>query len=164
MKIRLLKIILSWVAAIYMFLVALNNLTDPDSNLQYVHGVFSMQDVFSGDTNRWRAIQTPWLQWAGYSIIIGLELIIAIILWKGSFAMLRNRHAENQQFEAGKTLVSLGLGLGVFLWFFFFVTIGGEWFLMWQSDKWNGQSTAFSLTSIFLLLLIFINQNEPTKS
>jgi predicted small integral membrane protein len=40
-------------------------------------------------------------------------------------------------------------------WFVFFVTLAGEWFLMWQSSTWNAQSTAFSLTMITLGLLLF---------
>jgi predicted small integral membrane protein len=31
------------------------------------------------------------------------------------------------------------------LWFTAFVTMGGEWFLMWQSKTWNGEEAAFRL-------------------
>jgi hypothetical protein len=35
------------------------------------------------------------------------------------------------------------------LWFSGFITVGGEWFLMWQSEIWNGQEAAFRLVVIF---------------
>jgi len=34
---------------------------------------------------------------------------------------------------------------------------------MWQSEKWNGMPTAFSLTIIFLLLLVFHQQRDHDK-
>jgi len=44
------------------------------------------------------------------------------------------------------------------MWFVAFLSIGGEWFLMWQSHTWNGQDGAFRIFVvvglIFLLLVM----------
>ena len=43
------------------------------------------------------------------------------------------------------------------MWFVAFLTIGAEWFLMWQSPTWNGQEAAFrmfTLVGIVLILLV----------
>jgi predicted small integral membrane protein len=43
------------------------------------------------------------------------------------------------------------------MWFVAFLSIGGEWFLMWQSKNWNGQDDAafrmFTVVGIVLLLV-----------
>lgn len=71
-----------------------------------------------------------------------------------------NRKLDKRQFNAAKTLSNLGLALGVVLWFTGFMTIGAEWFLMWQSSIWNGQASAFRFVVVLFLVLIFINQPE----
>ena len=160
MKIRLLKIIFSFATAFYMTLVVLNNITDPDANYQFVRGVFSMEDVFSGETNRWRAFSSDGLVLLGFIFIVSLEAAIAFLLWRGSFGMLRNQNTTHEAYLNAKKYTTIGLGLGILLWFTLFISVGGEWFLMWQSEKWNALPTAFSLTIIFLLFLLFHQQHD----
>ena len=62
-----------------------------------------------------------------------------------------------QRFNKTKGLAILGLTLGFVLWFTGFFAIGGEWFLMWQSKIWNGQTAAFRLAVIFILVLFYVN-------
>jgi predicted small integral membrane protein len=50
--------------------------------------------------------------------------------------------------------------LGIILWFSGFITIGGEWFLMWQSDVWNGQQAAFRLVVIIGITLLYLIQPD----
>ncbi|WP_217430849.1 DUF2165 family protein [Sphingomonas bacterium] len=40
------------------------------------------------------------------------------------------------------------------------MTIGGEWFLMWQSTVWNGQESAFRFYTTILLVLVYFNQPD----
>ena len=53
---------------------------------------------------------------------------------------------------------------GLIIWsvtlVWYVITIGGEWFLMWQSKNWNGQNNAFLLCICFLLFLIDLNQHD----
>jgi predicted small integral membrane protein len=74
--------------------------------------------------------------------------------------MILNYNASAETFHSSKKLTITGLASALLLFFVFFITIAGEWFLMWQSEQWNAQQTAFSLCTIFLLALIFMNQNE----
>ena len=74
--------------------------------------------------------------------------------------MMRRLHAPALEFNKAKQTAALGLALGVLLWFAVFISIGGEWFLMWQSKNWNAQPTAFFLTCCFLLFLIYLNQED----
>jgi len=46
-------------------------------------------------------------------------------------------------------------------WLVAFLTIGGEWFLMWQSRAWNGQEAAFRMVAAPGMVLLVIAQPEP---
>jgi predicted small integral membrane protein len=48
------------------------------------------------------------------------------------------------------------LTVGFGLWFFGFSVVAGEYFAMWQSQTWNGQQTAFRLSTVILGVLIFV--------
>ena len=49
------------------------------------------------------------------------------------------------------------------LWFTGFIAVGGEWFLMWQSEKWNGQNAAFRLVVIIGITLVYLVQPDGEK-
>jgi predicted small integral membrane protein len=143
-----------------MALVCFNNITDYGSNFGFVSKVSGMEDVFSRERTGWRAINNSTLHHMMYISIILVELSIASLLILGSVKMIRNYKAPAVEFNASKKLTTTGLASAMLLFFVFFITIAGEWFLMWQSTQWNAQQTAFSLTIIFLLALIFMNQDE----
>ena len=42
-----------------------------------------------------------------------------------------------------------------------FVEVGGEWFLMWQSQTWNGQEAAFRMfTVVGIVLILLVMKDE----
>ena len=41
-----------------------------------------------------------------------------------------------------------------------FLTIGAEWFLMWQSKIWNGQEAAFRMFACVALILLFASRDD----
>ena len=47
------------------------------------------------------------------------------------------------------------------MWLVAFLTVGGEWFLMWQSKSWNGQEAAFRMFTIVGIVLLLLVQREP---
>ena len=57
-------------------------------------------------------------------------------------------------------LAIAGLICGFGLWFFGFMTVGGEWFQMWQSKIWNGQEAAFRFVASIGIVLVFLNQRD----
>ncbi|MEM0955408.1 MAG: DUF2165 family protein, partial [Pseudomonadota bacterium] len=71
------------------------------------------------------------------------------------------RSAAPPTYARAVLLASWGLMIGVLLWFGGFITVGAEWFLMWQSQIWNGQQAAFRFVVCLLACLIFINLPEP---
>ncbi len=49
-----------------------------------------------------------------------------------------------------------GLTLGFLLWQTGFMTIGGEWFGMWQSKQWDGVPSAFRFVMVIIAVLTFV--------
>ena len=160
MNTRQIRIGISVALTCYMLLVCFNNIADSGSNFMFVTKVVSMEDVFSRDHTGWRAISNKELHKLIYLFIVAAELLITTLLLWGTLKMIRNYRSSAELFNSSKKMALTGLTSAMLLFFVFFITIAGEWFLMWQSEKWNAQQTAFSLSTIFLLALIFINQDE----
>ena len=160
MNSRLTKLLFSCAVSLYISLVCFNNIFDYSSNFPFVKMVASMEDTFSKEKNGWRSINNESLYLIMFIVIVIWELLIAGFLWFGSFKMINNLRASATEFTSAKKYTSIGLSLGVLLWFVVFISIAGEWFLMWQSKTWNAQVTAFLLTCSFLLFLINHNQQD----
>ena len=159
MTLRLSKVVLLAGAASYATLVALNNTTDYGTNFAFVQHVLAMDSTFSNNSLAWRAIHHPVLHHAAYVIIILVEWLVAVLGWVACTKMSRSCR-DKQQFERGKAWATAALTLGITLWFTGFIVIGGEWFLMWQSTQWNGTQSAFRISVLLVLLLIFINMED----
>ncbi len=153
------KVILIWAIALFASLVAFNNVTDYGSNYQFVSHVLRMDTTFPENRAMWRAIDSPFLNHAIYWFIILAETVVAILCWLGGFQLFRCI-GDSARFNGAKSVAIMGLTLGIILWFTCFITVGGEWFLMWQSEKWNGQESAFRLTVIFGLVLVYLIQPD----
>lgn len=160
MNSRLIKIFFSCSVALYITLVAFNNVTGYSSNFQFISNISEMNDVFSKDRDGWRSVNNASLHHLFFIIIIIWELSIAALMWFGAFRMIKKFNASTTEFKSAKKFTSIGLSIGVLLWFTVFISIAGEWFLMWQSKAWNAQSPAFFLTCCFLLFLIHHKQED----
>lgn len=160
MQLRLSKILITSLSCVFLIVVVFNNLTDPDSNYQFVKHVLSMDTTFPGNTLMYRAITSPLLHKAFYAGIIGWEAMTCGLIGTGTLRLWKARRADLATWKKAKGLASLGLTAGLFQWYFIFMTMGGEWFLMWQSKTWNGQDAAFRLFAFMGLTLIFLNQAD----
>jgi predicted small integral membrane protein len=154
--IRAAKIAMVAAIALFATLVAFGNLTDYNTNFVFVQHVMSMDTVFAFSTIKYRAITNPALHHAAYAIIIAAEIAIAALCWIGAFVLLRRLHAAATDFNRAKAFAVAGLTLGFLLWQVGFMSIGGEWFGMWQSQQWNGVPSAFRFTMVILAVLIFL--------
>ena len=163
---RLAKVSLVAATAVFVSLVVFNNLTDYDSNYQFVLHVMNMSTTFPGNHGMWRAINVPWMHHLTYASIILWELVTAGLCWVGAWRLLRTARGSAAGFFAAKSAAVAGLSLSLLQWLIAFLTVGGEWFLMWQSPVWNGQTAAgrmFDAVGIVLLFLV-LPDAEPTQS
>lgn len=157
---RLLRALFVAAVALFALLVALNNVTDYGSNFRFVTHVLSMDTTYEGNNLTWRAVQAPWMHHAAYAIIILAEAATGVFCALGAWCLLRDRHVPPAAFERSKRLATVGLAIGIILWFTGFLTVGAEWFLMWQSERWNGQEAAFRFVMVLFATLIFLHLPE----
>ena len=160
MTIRYAKIAMTLALAAFAFMTVFNNITDYGSNFNFVQHVLSMDTTFPDNAARYRAIDLPWVWHGAYWLIILGEAITCGLLGYGALQLWRSRSAGGHEFRLARKWAVAGLTTGFFVWFFGFMVVGGEWFLMWQSDIWNGQDAAFRFYMAILGVLIFLNQPD----
>ena len=146
------------VAAIALFatLVAFGNLTDYNTNFAFVQHVLSMDTIFPFSTIKYRAITSPAAHHVAYALIIAAEVLTAVLCWIGTVALARRLRADARTFHRAKRFAIAGLALGFLLWQVGFMSIGGEWFGMWQSQQWNGVASAFRFAMVIIAVMIFV--------
>ncbi|MCC5023171.1 MAG: DUF2165 domain-containing protein [Candidatus Synoicihabitans palmerolidicus] len=154
--------------AVFLFIVVLNNAVfDYASNYAFVQHVLAMDSLFSGDSQVWRALRDPtpedgswWFYHVFYSSIIVWEAAAGVLCGIAAWRMWSTRSAAKSSFQEAKPFATLGLTISMLQWFFAFITVGGEWFLMWQPSTWNGQDAAFRMFTCLGVILIFLHQTE----
>ncbi len=157
---RICKSIVCLSLAIFALLVCLNNVMDYNSNYTFVQHTLSMDTVFPGNTLKYRAILDPFVWSLAYGLIIFAEFLTGALLLIGAIGLFKNIHSP-LAFNRAKNWAYLGCLVGFLLWFFGFIIIGGEWFCMWQSEKWNGIEAAFRFVVITMFTLLFTAMPDP---
>ncbi|WP_367132701.1 DUF2165 domain-containing protein [Saccharothrix sp. HUAS TT1] len=145
---------LTGITALYMGLVVFGNVTDYGTNHAFVQHVLAMDTTFGSENTVWRAITSPTAVTVVYVLIILWEAVTALVLLAGLVAWLRRRE------EVARRLSSAGWVMQVLLFGGGFIAIGGEWFLMWQSQDWNGLSAAFQNFVIAALGLVLLHASK----
>jgi predicted small integral membrane protein len=157
MMIRMAKLLLLASIAFLYALVVFNNLTDFESNAQFVRHVLSMDTTIPGNHGMWRSISSPTIDLVFYLSIIAWEALTTLLLCWGAVRLARALRLPAAAFNSAKSLPLLALTSSLLMWLVAFLTVGGEWFLMWQSRTWNGQEEAFRnfavVGIVFLILL-----------
>jgi predicted small integral membrane protein len=157
---RAAKLLLLSGIALYYSLVVINNLTDFDSNYEFVRHVLSMDSTFAGNHGQWRALTCPAAHLTFYIGIIAWEIITTILLWWGAWRLLRALRLGADAFNAAKRVAVAALTLSMLMWLVAFLSVGGEWFLMWQSHVWSGQEEAFRMFAVVGLVLLLVLQRD----
>lgn len=160
MTARATKISLVLAVALFHTLVVFNNLTDYNTNYQFVRHVLMMDSTAPGNQGMWRAINSPAWQTAAYICIIGWESVVMMLCWAGSWRMMRQYTSSSAAFESAKHVAISALTLALLMWLVAFLTVGGEWFLMWQAKTWNGQDAAFRMFTVIGIVLLLVVQPE----
>jgi len=150
------KIALIFAIALFYTFVVLNNVTDYDSNYQFVRHVLMMDSTFPGNHGMWRAINSPTIHTAFYVSIIAWEAITMLLAWAGGFRLVRAFSTGAVEFHRSKSIALLALAIALLMWLVAFLSVGGEWFLMWQSRTWNGQDAAFRMFAVIGIILVLV--------
>jgi predicted small integral membrane protein len=156
MTLRGAKTALVFAVALFYSLVVLNNLTDYDSNYQFIRHVLMMDSTFPANRGMWRAMNSPAIHSIFYISIILWESITMILCWWGALRLARAVRTTAAAFHQAKRVAIVALTLSLLMWLVAFLGIGAEWFLMWQSKTWNGQEAAFRMFTVVGIVLIFV--------
>ncbi|OYU98833.1 MAG: hypothetical protein CFE26_26865 [Verrucomicrobiales bacterium VVV1] len=143
-----------------MLIVVFNNLTDYGSNYGFVFHVLAMDTTFPGNAGMWRSIHSVPVYHAFYASIILWEAVACGLMFAGAWKLWQARGASAAAFNLAKGLAIAGLALNLLQWLVAFITVGGEWFLMWQSKSWNGQEAAARMFMIAGIILLFLNTRD----
>jgi predicted small integral membrane protein len=159
--VRVCKVVLVAAMAFFFTLVVFNNVTDFDSNYQFVRHVLMMDSTFPGNKGMWREISAPWVHVTFYVGIIAWEVMNAVLGWWGAWRLLKAVRGTDVEFGRAKGLGVVALTSGMLQWFIAFLCVGAEWFLMWQSKIWNGQEAAFRMFAVEGIVLVVLMMKEP---
>jgi predicted small integral membrane protein len=166
---RIFKIIFAAAVGLNLLLTALDNAVfDYSANYAFVQHVLSMDTLFSGEHNTWRALRPPspeaastyWVYRLFYGSIIAWEAAAAGLCLFGATRLWRHRSASSITFQGAKSLVLIGLALSMLQWFLAFETVGGVWFQMWQSSTWNGLGAASRMFIYVSAIFFFIRSSD----
>jgi predicted small integral membrane protein len=160
MILRATKMLLVFAVSVFYSLVVLNNTTDYNSNYQFVRHVLMMDSTSPGNRGMWRALNSQGWHIAFYVSIIVWEIITTLLCWWGGVKLARALRGTPQAFNQAKRVAIAGLASALLMWLVAFLTIGGEWFLMWQSKTWNGQEAAFRMFAVIGIVLLLVAQPE----
>ena len=156
MTIRASKAVFLFALGFYYTLLVFNNTNDYNSNLTFVRHVLLMDTTFPGNNGMWRAIHAPAIHVLFFVSILCWEIVTGVLLWWAGFRLIRNLHSSAATFNAVKKLGVMGLTLSLLMWLSAFLTVGGEWFLMWQSKEWSGKEVAQHMFIIVGILLLYL--------
>jgi len=160
MTLRIAKVTLVLAVALFYSLVVFNNLTDYDSNYQFVRHVLMMDTTFPGNHGMWRAVNGSGWHAIFYFSIILWELLTMFFCWWGGLRLVKALDSPASEFHQAKRVAVVGLTLGLAMWLVAFLSVGGEWFLMWQSKTWNGQEAAFRMFTVLGLVVLLLAQPD----
>ena len=156
MTIRASKAPLLFALAFYYTLVVFNNTNDYNSNLTFVRHVLLMDTTYPGNNGMWRSIHSPTVPWLFFGSIVCWEIVTGLLLYLGGVLLIRNLRSSAATFNAAKKLGVVALTLSLVMWLTAFLSIGNEWFLMWQSKDWSGESAAGRMFAIVGIILIYL--------
>ncbi|MFZ3215921.1 MAG: DUF2165 domain-containing protein [Candidatus Acidiferrales bacterium] len=163
MTLRATKLAMIFAVALFYLFVVFNNLADYDSNYQFVRHVLMMDSTFPGNHGMWRALNPPAWHTGFYLAIIAWEIAILVLCCWGGWRLARALRGSAEEFHRAKSISIVALTLAMLGWLVGFLTVGGEWFLMWQSRTWNGQDAAFRMFAVTGIVLLLVAQRDTEE-
>jgi len=156
---RLVTSLFVLMVAAYYLVVAFDNITNPvnanASNWPFVQGVLSGDGVPADSGFEWRFTDATWFHALSYVVIIAGEAATGVVLLLAGIWGLRSVRSGPRWGHVQRwTYIGGLLGLGVF--FFGFITVGGNWFIMYLNSKWNGMEPAFQNSVMTLGMLVLV--------
>lgn len=131
------------------------------TNFTEISPVLALEGTWGWPGNDLRAVTNPLLASVIIAVLYLSELSVGIFCALGVKNLWSARAGPNAGFHNAKKYAVAGCTMALVIWFGFFIIVGGDWFLMWQSEV-GGFSLALAFKyvgSIGLVLLFLLNQS-----
>ena len=153
---RLIPLLLVLGTAVMGLIVCLNNITAPGANLRFVEHIMTMDTTNMDRGTQWREIRSPALHRAAFVSILVCEVAVTVLGLVGSYFLAVNLTAAAGSWESAKLFGYLAFIMALVVWFLIIQVVGAEWYVSWQSEKWNAirDSTRINLITIVGVILL----------
>lgn len=158
---RITKIILVSVVALWGFTGAFGNLNDWTGTMSAVAAATSMA-TFDTVPASWRATSSPIIIWLGALFIMLSKLSGAVLCSMGALRMWGTRVSNALQFQAAKQAALAGCAIMVIMLFGGFIVIAETWFELWRSEVMRDPvlGSAFRYAALILLIALFVANKD----
>lgn len=159
---RTLKILLVLFIGLHALFYALQNL----ANLAEARGALSY--VISGAEHQayphtlFFHSSSLALHWTALILVLIGEFSVAFFGLKGAWDMFVARNASAERFHAAKSAGLWAAGLALLTWFGLFMTFGGAFFQMWQTQLGHGSlvdASMFANVSVVTILFVYLTED-----
>jgi predicted small integral membrane protein len=146
--------------ALYLTLFVLNNVTDPVTNSGAIEPMMTMrglkEDPPLGQGVVWRAIDSPSMHKAAYRMVIVVQAVAAVLLWRGTVMLVQAGVGGYGASDVRSAVGAVNLGMLVLVALALAFVLTGLWFVNWV--KMGGVEQAHT-TLLFIALfgVIVIN-------
>ena len=161
---RLLKVMIVLIIGLHSLFYALQNI----ANFYGAHGtMFSLGYVLSGvdhvhyPKTMFFYSSNPVLTMGAAVLVVIAELAVGFFGLKGAYDMFAARHASLEQFRNSMWSGQVAAAFALLTWFGLFMTGGGAFFEMWQTQIGRGTvDLACKFASISAIAMLFV-YNTP---
>ena len=156
---RLTPLVLVLGTAVMGLIVCVNNITAPGANLGFVEHIMTMDTTNMDRGTQWREVRSPVLHRVAFVAILLCELAVTVLGLVGSYFLATNLTATGEVWESAKLFGYLTFIMALVVWFLIIQVVGAEWYVSWQSEKWNAirDSTRINLITIAGIILLRIS-------
>ncbi len=137
-------------------IVCLNNITAPGANLRFVEHIMTMDTTNRDRGTQWREISSPVIHRIAFITILFFEIAVTVLGLLGVYFLAANLTGPGDAWESAKLFGYLAFLSALVVWFGVIQVVGAEWFVSWQSKKWNAirDSTRINLITIAGIILL----------
>jgi len=159
--IRILKAAIVLSASLMCIFYATNNVV----NLNGMYGVLAFVMSNEGHTVYplafGPAVTFGPLIWLAVVLVLAGEYGAGLLLLKGSWDLFSARGKSAGEFQAAKKVALIGCCIGIFTWFGLFMTFGGAYFQMWQTEIGIlSQGDAFRFAAMMGLIFLIVTSTD----
>lgn len=139
---------------VFFALSGLGNVAAYHEGWLMIHTTLTMKGLPAHAGAHWRAIESPLLSHIIFVLIYLSEFTISFCAFIATIKLWIARNANEEIFQQAKSAAFITIGLTISLTFFGFLCIACQWFRMWMSTGYNGQSVFFQLTILYSVILV----------